>query len=216
MLSLISALYLNQRGVRNMKTARELVSQAKNEVRLMVENCETESHVVIARYTAAARGNFISWIGQTIPWARHENARQILIENLRVEQVEDHYDMLGRFAERSNAMPGKEHFEFIKNELDAVFRLFADPVLSGLRGIVVLAIVENGSGIFMENLAPRGEECGCTDFTYTIVHSEVDPVHAEAAIRGIEAEMTMGYQDPIAIIEETIEVVAKLIAKVFA
>ncbi len=193
----------------------EFISRAKDEVGDIVINCNTDSRVVIARYTAAIAVNFTDWIGKTIPWVRHETARHALVDNLRCESIQDHVGMLLRFAALSNAQPNRDDFTHTYREVSLIRKLFTEPAISGLNGIALCAVLESTSEIFIPDLARRAEKCGCTDFTYTDIHGEADVKHSNAFIRALEAEQAMGYSDPEYLIEQTVKVAINLIASIY-
>ena len=53
---------------------------------------------IIARYSAVLEGNFIYWMTAAYLSVRSEEARPILIDNLRKEIADCHPEMLRRFA----------------------------------------------------------------------------------------------------------------------
>lgn len=194
----------------------ELISSAKTQVREIVSNSNTDSRTVIARYTAAVAVNFTDWIGKTIPWVRHEVARYALVDNLRCESVNDHVGMLQRFAAFSNAVPSHPDYAYTSEEVAAIRKLFAEPKTAGLSGVVLCAVLENTSEIFILDLARRARERGSTDFTYTDVHGEADIEHSTAFAKATEAEMTMGYSDVDFHLIAAMDCAVRLIAKIYA
>lgn len=197
-------------------TAQELISNAKERVRWIVENSKTDSRTVIARYTAAVAVNFTDWIGKTIPWARHETAYHALVDNLRCEASQDHVGMLLRFAAHSKAMPDHKDYAHTYDEVASIRKLFAEPATAGLSGVALCAVLENTSEIFIPDLARRAKELGCTDFTYTNVHGEADAEHSDAFLRATEAEETMGYRSAEYFVNDAAEQAIALIARIYA
>lgn len=197
-------------------TTKELISNAKVRVKEIVGNCKTDSHTVIARYTAAVAVNFTDWIGKTIPWARHETAYHVLVDNLRCESVQDHVKMLLDFAALSNAMPDCRDYDATKYEVANIRKLFADPTAAGLSGVALCAVLENTSEIFIPDLAKRAKELGCADFTYTDMHGEADVEHSDAFLKATEAEETMGYRNAEYFIKDATELAVALIARIYA
>lgn len=196
-------------------TAKELISNAKEQVREIVENSRTDSQTVIARYTAAVAVNFTDWIGKTIPWARHETAHHALVDNLRCEAVQDHVKMLLNFAMFSKAMPDREDYAHTYLEVANIRKLFAEPSTAGLSGVALCAVLENTSEIFIPDLARRAKELGCTDFTYTNVHGEADVEHSNAFLKATEAEETMGYRNAEYFVKDAAELAVALIARIY-
>jgi len=178
-------------------TVNEHISKAKSQIEKIVRKCKTDSRTIIARYTAAVAVNFTDWIGKTIPWVRHEISYHTLVDNLRCESANDHVGMLLRFAKLCNALPESDDFAQTYEEVSAIRHLFAEPATAGLAGVVLCAVLENVSEIFIPDLAGRAKSCGCTNFEYTDVHGEADIKHSKAFIDAVEAELTMGYREPI-------------------
>lgn len=199
-----------------MNTALEILSQAEAQIKEIIGNSTANSRTVIGRYTAAAAINFTDWISKTLLWVRHPIARYALSENLQVESVDDHVGMLYNFAASCNAWPREQDSRYIYPELVAVRALFADPLTAGLSGATIIALVERGSLSFMLDLAWRGKECGCGDFTYTDVHSMVDLGHSAEAAEAAEKERGMGYQNPELIMERATEAVVSLVRKIWS
>ncbi len=196
--------------------AKELISNAKEQVREVVENSKTDSRTIIARYTAAVAVNFTDWIGKTIPWARHETTYHALVDNLRCEVVQDHVKMLLNFATLSKAMPEREDYAYIYDEVANIRKLFAEPATAGISGVALCTVLENTSDIFIPDLAKRAKELGCTDFTYTNVHGEADVEHSEAFLKAMEEEETMGYLNAEYFIKDASEQAVALIARIYA
>lgn len=195
---------------------KEFIERAKARVKEIVAGCSTDSHTVIARYTAAIAVNFTDWIGKTAPWVRHEVAYCALVDNLRCESEQDHVEMLLRFAELSQALPNQGDCAHMKDEVAAVRRLFKNPATAGLSGLALLAILENTSEEFILDLARRAKLCGCTDFTYTDVHGVADAEHSEAFLVATQAERTMGYENDVMLVTQASDAAINLIAKIYA
>src|SRR5271163_621301 len=60
---------------------------------------------IIARYTAVLEGNFIYWMTAAYLSVQTEEARSIILENLREEVRDCHPEMLRRFATAAGAAP---------------------------------------------------------------------------------------------------------------
>src|SRR5213593_13920 len=65
----------------------------------------TERRGIIARYTAVLEGNFIYWMTGAYLSVGSEEARSIILDNLREEVRDCHPGMLRRFAMAANAVP---------------------------------------------------------------------------------------------------------------
>ena len=194
----------------------ELQLASQRLMSLVFANRESESNVVIARYTAAVEGNFIAWLGMTYPWLRHERARFVVLDNLRCEMRGNHRGMLLRFAENCDAVPDKDEYKYVSQSVNKVGSLFGQPTLAGLRGLAVLATLEHLSLVFIPELARRAKGCGCTDFTYTQTHGAADVAHSIALIEAVGDEMVMGYVSAETVVIEAMRVAEDLVSNIFS
>jgi len=170
----------------------QFLETAENMVRVAVERCETDSHIVIARYTAAIAGNFQKWLGFTTPV--HPYSQWAIADNLHLEKEENHDDMLRDFAKFCKARPEMGHYDYVGSSVRSVNALFQrGQLLCGLHGLALAAVLENTSKIFIPDLAKRAKECGCTDFTYTDKHGEADVAHSDAFRQALEKERSIEY-----------------------
>ncbi len=64
-----------------------------------------ERRGIIARYTAVLEGNFIYWMTAAYLSVRSEEARSIILENLREEVRDCHPGMLRKFTMAAHAVP---------------------------------------------------------------------------------------------------------------
>jgi hypothetical protein len=171
----------------------EFIKRTKDEIQQIVSNSKASDRDVLARYTAATAVNFTDWVGKTIPWVRHELSRQVLIDNLRCETVDDHVGMLLNFTTLSGAMPERSDYSHVEEELKKVRSIFNPIQQAGLSGLALCAMLESTSEIFIPDLAERAKRLGCKDFTYTDVHGVADVAHSDGAIKALQCEVTMGY-----------------------
>ena len=102
----------------------QLITDTKEMIQYKVGNSKASDRDVLARYTAATAVNFTDWVGKTIPWVRHELSRQVLIDNLRCETVDDHVGMLLNFATLSGAMPERADYAHVEDDLKNVRSIF--------------------------------------------------------------------------------------------
>src|SRR5580692_9707604 len=78
---------------------------------------------MIARYTSVLEGNFIYWMTAAYLSVQSEEARPILIDNLREEICDCHPAMLRRFAVAADSFPKDTDALAVNDELTNV-RLF--------------------------------------------------------------------------------------------
>lgn len=174
-----------------------LIREAVEKVRGFVKRADEYDNpkLFIARYVAAVALNFTDWIGKTYPWARHEIAQCALKDNLRCEQSQDHVGLLLDFAKQAGAQATVEDFDYVSEQVAAIRKLLGKVEDAGFTGLVILAVLENASEVFIPVLEEMGRMLGVTDLTYTQVHGEADVEHSDAFVVALKAEWTMGYKD---------------------
>src|SRR5580692_2771456 len=82
-----------------------------------------ERRGIIARYSAVLEGNFIYWMTAAYLSVQAEEARPILIDNLKEEIRDCHPEMLRRFAVAADSFPKDTDALAVNDELTNV-RLF--------------------------------------------------------------------------------------------
>src|ERR1700677_192918 len=85
---------------------------------------------IIARYSAVLEGNFIYWMTAAYLSVQSEEARPILIDNLREEIRDCHPEMLRRFAIAAHAYPSDTDAMAVRDGLTKV-RMFLAPRRGG-------------------------------------------------------------------------------------
>ncbi|MES3005647.1 MAG: hypothetical protein V4664_01725 [Patescibacteria group bacterium] len=171
---------------------------------------------LIGGYTAAVAAEFQAWLGATYAFARHETAQYALKDNIRCEIGNDHIGMLYDFAEQANSLPTKNDYEWVKDCMGDMRRLFEDTERLGLIGVTVLAVLESTSTLFIPVLAKAGKVNGVKDFTYTNAHGEADIAHSDAFIKAMEAEMSEGYRNPEELMSKAANMTMNLVLRIFA
>ena len=148
---------------------------------------------IISRYTAVLEGNFIYWMTGAYLAVRSEEARLIILSNLREEVRDSHPRMLRQFALAAYAIPTDTDAMAIHRDLTNV-RLFVGK-LSAVRIIVMMAFFEGFIQGFMAYLAELAAGQGSVEREYTDVHGVCDVAHTEELFHALEAEMML---DPVA------------------
>src|SRR3989442_3024315 len=100
----------------------------------------TERRGIIARYTAVLEGNFIYWMTGAYLSVGSEEARSIILDNLREEVRDCHPGMLRRFAMAAHAVPKDTDALAVYRSLSNV-RLFIGR-LSPVPIVVMMAFFE--------------------------------------------------------------------------
>ena len=82
-------------------TIEDLIASLPDPKQLTAE----QRRAMIARYTAVLEGNFIYWMTATFLSVKAEEARPILLDNLREEVRDCHPAMLRKFTMTAHAFP---------------------------------------------------------------------------------------------------------------
>jgi hypothetical protein len=149
---------------------------------------------IIARYSAVLEGNFIYWMTAAYLSVQSEEARPILIDNLREEIGDCHPEMLRRFAIAAHAFPTESDAMAVREGLTRV-RLFLGR-LQGAQNVLTMGFFESYIQRFMSYLADLAVAQGSTDLEYTDVHGVCDIAHSEGLLMALSAEATINPPDP--------------------
>jgi hypothetical protein len=153
-----------------------------------------ERRGIIARYTAVLEGNFIYWMTGAYLSAGSEEARSIILENLREEVRDCHPGMLRRFAIAAHAVPTDTDAQAVSRNLLNV-RLFVGR-LSRVPAVVTMAFFEGFIQRFMPYLAELAQRQGSAEQEYTDVHGVCDIAHTQELWRALDAEMALTLNPP--------------------
>ena len=151
---------------------------------------------IIARYSAVLEGNFIYWMTAAYLSVQSEEARPILIDNLREEISDCHPEMLRRFAIAAHAYPNDTDAMVVRDGLTKV-RMFLGR-LQGVQNVLTMGFFESYIQRFMSYLADLAVAQGSTDLEYTDVHGVCDIAHSEGLLTALSAEAAINPPDPSA------------------
>src|ERR1700680_3509084 len=151
---------------------------------------------IIARYTAVLEGNFIYWMTGPYLSVGSEEARSIILDNLREEVRDCHPGMLRRFAIASHAVPTDSDALAVYRDLTNV-RLFIGR-LPGVQIVLMMTFFEGFLQRFMPFLAELARRQGSEEREYTDVHGVCDVAHTQELFRALAAEMTLNPPEPAA------------------
>jgi hypothetical protein len=168
------------------RTVNELIRSLPDPVQLSYG----ERRGIIARYGAVLEGNFIYWMTAALLSVQSEEARSIILDNLREEVRDCHPNMLRKFAVAAHAFPTDCDAMAITRELTNV-RQFVGR-LSGVRIVVMMTFFEAFIQQFMGYLAELARRQGSDEFEYTDVHGVCDIAHTENLLRAVSIEMNLG------------------------
>jgi hypothetical protein len=149
---------------------------------------------IIARYSAVLEGNFIYWMTAAYLSVRSEEARPILIDNLREEVADCHPEMLRRFAIAAHAFPTDNDALAVRGGVANV-RLFLGR-LSGVPNLITMGFFESYIQRFMAYLAELAQMQGSAEMEYTDVHGVCDIAHSEGLFSAVSSEMEVNPPDP--------------------
>jgi hypothetical protein len=148
-----------------------------------------QRHDIIARYTAILEGNFIYWMTGAFLAAKTEEARAIILDNLREEVGDCHPGMMRRFALAAHAVPSESDAAEVYRDLTSV-RLFVGR-LSSVPLILMMAFFEGLIQKFMAYLAELAQLQGSKEMEYTDVHGVCDVAHTAGLFRALDAEAAL-------------------------
>ncbi len=169
----------------------------------------SERRGIIARYTAVLEGNFIYWMSAAYLSAKSEEARPILLDNLREEIRDCHPAMLRNFTIAARAFPTDSDALEVHDDLTNV-RLFLGR-LSGVRNILTMAFFEAFIQQFMDYLANLAGAQGSSERVYTDVHGVCDVAHSQELFRALSAELAVDPIDPSEDLFEGVDLLRTLI-----
>src|SRR5580693_6685704 len=167
---------------------------------------------IIARYSAVLEGNFIYWMTATYLSVQAEEARPILIDNLREEIADCHPAMLRRFTVAADSFPKDTDALAVNDELTNV-RLFLGR-MSGVQNLLTMAFFEGFIQRFMSYLADLAGAQGSTERVYTDVHGVCDVTHSLELFRAVSVEMAADPIDPSTDLFEGVDLLRTLIQTV--
>ena len=164
---------------------------------------------IIARYSAVLEGNFIYWMTAAYLSVQSEEARPILIDNLKEEIRDCHPEMLRRFAIAAHAYPTDSDAMAVRDGLTKV-RMFLGR-LQGGQNVLTMGFFESYIQRFMSYLADLAMAQGSTDLEYTDVHGVCDIAHSEGLLMALSAEAAINPPDPSADLFEGVNELRALI-----
>jgi hypothetical protein len=167
---------------------------------------------ILARYTAVLEGNFIYWMTGAYLSVHSDEARSIILENLREEVRDSHPAMLRRFAMAARAVPTDSDALAVFEGLTNV-RLFVGR-LSGVQIVLMMTFFEGFIQRFMPFLAELALRQGSEEQEYTDVHGVCDVGHTQELFRALEAEMALSQLEPSANLLEGVDLLRTLIIKI--
>jgi hypothetical protein len=190
------------------RVVRELISSLPDPNHLTAE----ERRGIIARYSAVLEGNFIYWMTAALLSVKSEEARPIVLDNLREEIRDCHPAMLRDFALSAHAFPTDSDALAVHDALTKV-RLFLGR-LGGVENLLTMAFFEGFIQQFMEYLATLAGAQGSLDRVYTDVHGVCDVAHTQGLYRALSAELVASPVDPSTDLFEGVDLLRALIENI--
>jgi hypothetical protein len=167
---------------------------------------------IIARYTAVLEGNFIYWMTAAYLSTESDEARPIIIDNLKEEVGECHPEMLRRFAIAANAFPTDADAFAVRDSLAKV-RMYLGR-MSGVHNLLTMGYFETYIQRFMSYLGDLAVAQGSTDLEYTDVHGVCDVAHSEGLLMALSSEAAITPPDPSADLFEGVDLLHTLILEI--
>jgi len=167
---------------------------------------------IIARYTAVLEGNFIYWMTGAYLAVGSEEARSIILDNLREEVRDCHPGMLRKFAMAAHAVPTDSDALAVYRDLTKV-RLFVGRP-SGVQIVLMMAFFEGFIQRFMPFLADLARRQGSAEQEYTDVHGVCDVSHTQELFRALAVEMTLDPLEPETNLFEGVDLLRALIQSI--
>jgi hypothetical protein len=164
---------------------------------------------IIARYSSVLEGNFIYWMTGAYLSVGSDEAREIIVDNLREEVRDCHPGMLRRFAIAAHAVPTEQDAAAVYPDLTKV-RLFIGR-LSGVHNVITMAFFEGFIQRFMPYLAELAHRQGSTEMEYTDVHGVCDVSHTAELYRALAIEMSLDTLEPGTNLTEGVDLLRTLI-----
>lgn len=144
---------------------------------------------IIRRYTAVLEGNFIYWMTGAYLGVTSEEARSIILDNLREEVRDCHPGMLRRFALAAHSIPTDSDALAVQRDLMNV-RLFVGRLV-GIPSLIMMVFFEGFIQKFMAFLAELAVAQGSTELEYTDVHGVCDVGHTQELFHALAAELAL-------------------------
>ena len=167
---------------------------------------------IIARYTAVLEGNFIYWMTAAYLSTQSDEARPIIIDNLKEEVGDCHPEMLRRFAIAANAFPTDADAFAVRDSLAKV-RMYLGR-MSGVHNLLTMGYFETYIQRFMSYLGDLAVAQGSTDLEYTDVHGVCDVAHSEGLLMALSSEAAITPPDPSADLFEGVDLLHTLILEI--
>ena len=186
----------------------DLLAQLPNSKQLSAD----QRRGIISRYTAVLEGNFIYWMTAAYLSVRSEQARLIILDNLREEVRDSHPSMLRTFALAAHAIPTDSDALAIHRDLTNV-RLFVGR-LSGVRIVLMMAFFEGFIQKFMLYLAELAAGQGSAEREYSDVHGVCDITHTNELFHALAAEMAINPPEPATDLFEGVDLLRTLIQSI--
>lgn len=173
-----------------------------------------ERRGIIARYAAVLEGNFIYWMTGAYLSVGSEEARSIILGNLREEVRDCHPGMLRRFAIAAHAVPTDSDALAVYRNLSDV-RLFVGR-LAPVPIVVMMTFFESFIQRFMPYLAELAQRQGSVEQEYTDVHGICDIAHTQELFHALEAETTLARDscETVETLFEGVDLLQALIRKI--
>ena len=195
----------------------EKINRATSELTNLLPKPEeldiSKAKTLIKRQVAAFEGNFVVWLSSILITAKADKTKKEAFKNLREELEGNHAGLLRNFAKSGNALPDKEDFDFLENEVAEVRKLISE--MSGLKNLVLLTVLEDTAPNCMAVLQKAAKLIDASDTAYADMHYELDVQHSKDFKDSLYEEVQQ-YESPESAVDEATDKALNLLKKIWS
>lgn len=153
-------------------------------------NTKDQIRLAFTRYLSVFHPHFIVWVSAMQNSVRSPIAKYAAEDNILLELVENHQDMLLNFMAQINITPSFKEYLNLKHDINLINRvnIYGVKAKMGVGPATVIYTLEELSKIFIPWMEKAAKKMGATDFTYTRNHGEADKQHSHLAYEASVAE----------------------------
>ena len=175
---------------------RQIVEAAKERIQAVLPEPQllsTQEAASIALTCAAVVDNyFLPWLRNAAASAASAEARQFLIENLEVEEQEDHQGLLRAFVSPISERATAQSLARVRSAVSRLAPIndrITELTVIAPCGVHLLSLIENTTPIFYSWMYPGiADKFPEADRTYLDVHTVADLVHGSIMLEAFDFE----------------------------
>ncbi|MDD3793981.1 MAG: iron-containing redox enzyme family protein [Candidatus Gracilibacteria bacterium] len=173
---------------------------------------QNKSRTIIKRQVAAFEGNFVVWLSSILITAKANKTKEETLKNLSEELEGNHAGLLRSFAKSGNALPDKNDFDYLENEISMIRELVSE--MSGLKNLVLLTVLEDTAPNCMAIFQKAAKLINADDTRYADMHYELDVEHSQDFKDSLIKEIQY-YDNPEPLIDDAINKSLGLLKKIW-